>query len=62
MDKAKEIDTPIATATKLDLDEHGNSVDQKMYKGMIGSLLYLTSSRSDIVFYCWLMRNVSVRS
>ena len=50
MDNAKEIDTPIATATKLDLDEHGISVDQKLYRGMIGSLLYLTASRPDIVF------------
>ncbi|XP_070020853.1 uncharacterized protein [Nicotiana sylvestris] len=50
MDESKEIDTPIATTTKLDLDEHGSSIDQKLYRGMIGSLLYLTASRPDIVF------------
>ncbi|XP_047149590.1 uncharacterized mitochondrial protein AtMg00810-like [Vigna umbellata] len=33
----------------LDLDEKGNSVDQKLYRGMIGSSLYLTSSRPDIM-------------
>ncbi|XP_070020307.1 secreted RxLR effector protein 161-like [Nicotiana sylvestris] len=50
MEESKEIDTPIATATKLDIDEPGSSVDQKLYRGMIGSLLYLTTSRPDIVF------------
>ncbi|XP_070004581.1 uncharacterized protein [Nicotiana sylvestris] len=49
MKESKEIDIPIAT-TKLDIDEHGSSVDQKLYRGMIGSLLYLTASRPDIVF------------
>ena len=28
----------------------GKSVDQKSYRGMIGSLLYLTASRPDIMF------------
>ncbi|XP_070025903.1 secreted RxLR effector protein 161-like [Nicotiana sylvestris] len=50
MEESKEIDTPIATATKLDIDEPGSYIDQKLYKGIIGSLLYLTASRSDIVF------------
>ncbi|XP_070035800.1 uncharacterized mitochondrial protein AtMg00810-like [Nicotiana tomentosiformis] len=49
MEDSKEIDTLIATATKLDIDEPDSSVDQKLYRGMIGSLLYLTSSRPDIV-------------
>ncbi|XP_075097994.1 secreted RxLR effector protein 161-like [Nicotiana tabacum] len=50
MDSSKFIDTPIATTTNLDLDEEGKSVEHKLYKGMIGSLLYLTTSRLDIVF------------
>ncbi|XP_070050847.1 secreted RxLR effector protein 161-like [Nicotiana tomentosiformis] len=50
MEDSKEIDTPIATATKLDIDKPGSSVDQKMYRGIIGSLLYLIVSRPDIVF------------
>jgi len=50
MNEAREIDTPIATATKLDIDETGESIEQKVYMGMIGSLLYLTTSRPDIVF------------
>ncbi|XP_047249877.1 secreted RxLR effector protein 161-like [Capsicum annuum] len=48
--KAKEINTPIATATKLDLDETGPNVEQKLYREMIRSLLYLTATRPNIVF------------
>ncbi|XP_060182859.1 secreted RxLR effector protein 161-like [Lycium barbarum] len=50
MDDSKEIDTPVDIATKLTLDESGTPVEQKLYKGMIGSLLYLTTSRPDIAF------------
>jgi len=42
--------TPAATHLKLTRDESGISVDQSMYRSMIGSLLYLTTSRSDITF------------
>ncbi len=36
--------------SKLDKDEIGKSIDIKLYRGLIGSLLYLTTSRPDIVF------------
>jgi len=42
--------TPAATHLKLRKDESGISVDQSMYRSMIGSLLYLTASRPDITF------------
>ena len=42
--------TPMATATKLDQDKSGKQVDMTSYRGMIGSLLYLTASRPDIMF------------
>ncbi|KAI3685606.1 hypothetical protein L6452_34856 [Arctium lappa] len=42
--------TPMATGTLLDADLSGKSVDQKVYRSMIGSLLYLTASRPDIMF------------
>jgi hypothetical protein len=32
------------------VDEDGEPVDQKEYRSMIGSLLYLTATRSDIQF------------
>ncbi|KAL8148257.1 hypothetical protein AgCh_005572 [Apium graveolens] len=40
----------MSTATKLDEDKKGKSVDISSYIGMIGSLLYLTASRPDIMF------------
>ncbi|XP_070022056.1 uncharacterized mitochondrial protein AtMg00810-like [Nicotiana sylvestris] len=50
MEASKVIDTPIATVTRLDMDESGSPMNQTMYRGIIGSLLYLTISRLDIVF------------
>jgi len=50
MDKCKEASTPISTSCYLDLDEKGVSVDQTKYRGLIGSLLYLTASHPDIMF------------
>ncbi|WVZ57847.1 hypothetical protein U9M48_008184 [Paspalum notatum var. saurae] len=34
----------------MDADEDGKEVDQKVYRGMIGPLLYLTATRQDIQF------------
>ncbi|GJR72543.1 hypothetical protein Tco_0084908 [Tanacetum coccineum] len=42
--------TPMSTETKLTKDEEGESVDNTKYRGMIGSLLYLTASSPDIMF------------
>jgi hypothetical protein len=50
MEKYKPIKTPMPTNAHLDLDEGGNPVDQNLYRSMIGSLLYLTASRPDIMF------------
>jgi hypothetical protein len=49
MEKCKPIKTPMPTNGHLDLDEGGNPVDQTIYRS-IGSLLYLTASRPDIMF------------
>ena len=35
---------------KLEKDEYDKNIDSKLYRGMIGSLLYLTTSRPDIIF------------
>ena len=37
----------MSTTLHLDRDENGKSVDQKLYRSMIESLLYLTASRPD---------------
>jgi hypothetical protein len=49
MKDGKPIKTPIGTNGHLDLDTGGKSVDQKVYRSMIGSLLYLCASRPDIM-------------
>lgn len=48
MGEAKPLSTPRCTTTALDADEEGEPVDQKEYRSMIGSLLYLTATRPDI--------------
>ena len=42
----------MGSSIKLDMDEKDKSVDQTKYRGMIGSLLYLTASRLDIMYIC----------
>jgi hypothetical protein len=50
MDNSSHKRTPAPTNLKLTRDEQGVSVDQSQYSSMIGSLLYLTTSRPDITF------------
>ncbi|GKA50769.1 hypothetical protein Tco_0743842 [Tanacetum coccineum] len=49
MDKCDSIGTPIPTKPKLDADLSGKLIDQTDYRSKIGLLVYLTSSRPDIV-------------
>ena len=46
--------TLMATTTKLELNTTEKSVDISSYRGMVGSLLYLTASRPDIMFATYL--------
>nr|GEU81753.1 reverse transcriptase domain-containing protein [Tanacetum cinerariifolium] len=46
----KPIKKPMSSETKLTWDEDEESVENTKYRGMIESLLYLTASRSDIMF------------
>jgi len=50
MESAKAIETSISPSTRLVMDDRSPSVEEKSYWGMIGSLLYITTSRPDIVF------------
>nr|GEU36857.1 copia protein [Tanacetum cinerariifolium] len=49
MDKGQSIGTQMATKPKLDAVLSGNPIDQTNYRSKIRSLMYLTSSRPDIV-------------
>ncbi|GJU03047.1 retrovirus-related pol polyprotein from transposon TNT 1-94 [Tanacetum coccineum] len=44
------VDTPMVEKSKLDEDTEGKAVDPSHYRGMIGTLLYLTASRPDLQF------------
>ena len=48
--ECKPIKTLMASNGHLDLDEGGSPIDKTLYRSMIGSLLYLTASRPDIIF------------
>ena len=50
LNSAKHMRTLMGTNTKLTIDDSGSSVDLSFYRGMIGSLHYLTASRPDICF------------
>ncbi|GJW72620.1 retrovirus-related pol polyprotein from transposon TNT 1-94 [Tanacetum coccineum] len=50
LEDSKPMKTPMSSNTKLTKDEECESVDSTKYRGMIGSLLYLTASRPDIMF------------
>ena len=49
MENSKPMKTAMSSKGHLDLDKGGKSVDQKVYRSMIGSLLYLCASRPDIM-------------
>ncbi|GKE64129.1 hypothetical protein Tco_1518290 [Tanacetum coccineum] len=44
------VDTPMVEKSKLDEDKEGKTVDLSHYRGMIGTLIYLTASRPDLQF------------
>nr|GEV83146.1 retrotransposon protein, putative, unclassified [Tanacetum cinerariifolium] len=44
------MDTPMVEKSKLDEDKEGKAVDPLYYRGIIGTLLYLTASRPDLQF------------
>ncbi|GKB28618.1 zf-CCHC domain-containing protein [Tanacetum coccineum] len=49
LEESKPMKTPMSSDTKLTKEEECESVDSTKYRGMIGSLLYLTASRPDIM-------------
>ncbi|GJZ12686.1 hypothetical protein Tco_0547916 [Tanacetum coccineum] len=50
MESCDLVDTPMVEKSKLDEDTQGKTVDPTHYRGMVGTLMYLTSSRPDLVY------------
>ena len=50
INEGKTITTPMASSSSLDKAEHAKDVDQKLYRGIIRLLLYLTASRPNILY------------
>ena len=46
--------TPISAPLSMDSDPDGKPVDPTTFRGMVGSLMYLTASRPDIMFATYL--------
>jgi hypothetical protein len=49
MEYCKPVITPMQTSWKLSKDDDSMSIDQRKYRSMIGSLLYVTTSRPDVM-------------
>nr|GEU92738.1 copia protein [Tanacetum cinerariifolium] len=61
MDSCDSVDTPMVDRLKLDEDLSGTPVDQTHFCSMVGSLMYLTASRPDIVFVgLWYLKDTAM--
>ena len=49
MEDCKHVSTPMITGCKLCANDGSANIDQRLYRSMVGSLLYLTASRPDIM-------------
>nr|GEX41576.1 hypothetical protein [Tanacetum cinerariifolium] len=59
-----KVDTPMVEKSKLDKDKEGKTVDPSHYRGMIGTLLYLTANRPDLQFaicMCARSKHINIR-
>ncbi|GJU65384.1 hypothetical protein Tco_1247219 [Tanacetum coccineum] len=50
MESCDPVDTPMVEKSKLDGDTQGKVVDPTHYRGTVGTLMYLTSSRPNLVY------------
>nr|GEV40819.1 Gag-Pol polyprotein [Tanacetum cinerariifolium] len=50
IESSDPVDTPMVDKSKLDEDPQGKAVDPTRYRGMVGTLMYLTASRPDLTF------------
>jgi len=60
MDESNAVKNPIVPGTKLTKDENGEKVDETMFKQLVGSLMYLTVTRPDLMYgVCLISRFMS---
>ncbi|KAG7598707.1 Zinc finger CCHC-type superfamily [Arabidopsis suecica] len=50
MEECNAVRNPIVPGTKLTKDEGGEKVDETMFKQLVGSLMYLTVTRPDLMY------------
>ncbi|GJV09419.1 retrovirus-related pol polyprotein from transposon TNT 1-94 [Tanacetum coccineum] len=50
MESSDPVDTPMVEKSKMDEDPQGKAVDPTHYRGMVGTLMYLTASRPYLTF------------
>ena len=50
MDKCKPTKTPISLGTKLTKNDDGPTINSTLYKIMVGSLMYLTTTRPYLMY------------
>nr|GEX79836.1 hypothetical protein [Tanacetum cinerariifolium] len=50
MESNDPVDTPMVEKSKLDKDTQGKAINPTHYRGMVGTLMYLTASRPDLTF------------
>ena len=50
MDRCNLVKNPIVSGCKLSKDEEGTKVDASMFKQVVGSLMYLTVTRTDLMY------------
>nr|GEY13638.1 hypothetical protein [Tanacetum cinerariifolium] len=61
MESTDPVDTPMVEKSKLNEDPQGKAVDPKHYRGMVGTLMYLTASRPYLTFDgLWYPKNSSI--
>ncbi|GKE04124.1 uncharacterized mitochondrial protein-like protein, partial [Tanacetum coccineum] len=61
MKSSHPVDTPMVEKSKLDEDPQEKVVDLTYYRGMVGTLMYLTTSRPDLTFVVlWYPKDSSI--
>ncbi|GKA38572.1 hypothetical protein Tco_0731123 [Tanacetum coccineum] len=60
-DSCDPVDTPMVEKSKLDEDKKGKAIDPSHYRGMIGTLLYLTARRPDLQFAIYMCARYQAR-